>query len=205
MPHLRRIIRFIAGGAVALPLFASGHGSEFLDAKFYLDARGLANLEITADYSSNPMLANEQEARTALADAVRVTINAQDHKLADLAPLKLEPRQRPDPESPTPRGPEDPQTRHQLLTAIWQWRPAAESLTFTVPKESMQTVLFWMREPNIHPPRWSMLIPGDHTPAIPMPPRPSLSAGWMALLTLPFVGLWWWRRRLSQMPPLSGE
>lgn len=184
---------FIAGGAVWLPLLAFGHGSEFLDAKFFLDDQGRANLEITADYGSNPMISSEQEARSALASALCVASSAGEQKLADLAPLKIEPRARPDPESPAPRGPEDPQTPHQLLTARWQWQPATESLTFSVPKDSMQTVLFWMREPHVSPPRWSMLIPGDSTPLIPLPPRPLANGWWCTLLLLPLGG-WWWRR-----------
>lgn len=206
MPLRAFIIPIIAGGAMGLPLFAFGHGSEFLDAKFYLDDSGRANLEITADYGGNPMIANEQEARTVLADAVRIFIGSKDHKLADLAPLKLEPGNQLDPDSPTPRGGEDPKVPHQLLTAIWQWRPATESISFSIPAASSQTVLFWMREPNVSPPRWSMLLPGDRTPAIPVPPPPHRLAlwGWLAM-PLPFLALWWWRRRLAATADTTGH
>jgi hypothetical protein len=57
----------------------------------------------------------------------------------------------------------------------------------------MQTTLFWMREPNVHPPRWSMLIATDRTPAIPVPPRQRFWP-WITLLLLPF-GWRCWRRR----------
>ena len=185
--------RFIAGGAIMLPLLASGHGSEFLDAKFYFDDCGIAHLHITADYGGNPMISSEQEARTVLTDALRIAVGAHEYKLTDLAPLQFQPRDQPDPESPAPRGPEDPQTQHQLLTAQWQWRPSATTLQFFVPRANSQTALFWMREVNVHPPRWSMLIPGDYTPAIPVPTQPSQPA-WLALLFVPLAaGVWWWR------------
>jgi hypothetical protein len=187
------IIQIIAGGAIVLPLLAFGHGSEFLDAKFFFDERGKANLEITADYAGNPMITSEAEACTALADALRVSFDGHDHQLADLAPLKIEPRAKPDPESPTPRGPEDASTPHQLLTAVWQWEPFAETMRFFVPMGSQHTVLFWMREPDVHPPRWSMLIAADRTPLIQVPQQPQ-QRWWLALITIPIGVLVWWRR-----------
>ncbi len=185
------IFRYLAGGAFALPLLVLGHGSEFLEAKFYFDATGTAQLEVTADYGGNPMLSNEAEARAALADALRVSFDDKEHKLSELAPVTIESRSQPDPESPAPRGPEDAQTRHQLLTARWQWRPSATSLRFFVPMQSLHTVLFWLREPDVHPPRWSMLIAADRTPAIPVPPR---QRPWWLALPVTLMGLWWWRR-----------
>ena len=203
MPRLAPLLQLIAGGAAALPLLAFGHGSEFLDAKFFFDRAGVAHLEITADYGGNPMLANAEEAKAALIDALRIICNDEEHKLSDLAPLKIEPRAQPDPESPAPRGPEDAQTKQQLLTARWQWQPSATALRFFVPKDSMHTTLFWMREPDVHPPRWSMLIAADRTPAIPVPPRASLWP-WFAALLLPLS--WWsWRRRSHSVLPAAQE
>jgi len=165
----RAIIRLIAGGAIVLPLLALGHGSEFLEAKFFFDRSGTAHLEMTADYSGNPMIPNEKEARAALDDILRVKIGDAEQKLTDLAPVKLEPRDQPDPSSPMPRSPEFQSMKHELLIALWQWQPTDKALQFVLPKERQHTMVFWMHEENVKDPRWVMLIAGDETPCIPVP------------------------------------
>lgn len=169
MLRYRAIIRFIAGGAIVLPLLASGHGSEFLEAKFFFDRSGTAHLEVTADYSGNPMIADEKEARAALDDILRVKIGDAEHKLADLAPVKLEPRDQPDPTSPMPRAPEFQSMKHELLTALWQWRPTGKTMQFVLPQGRQHSMVFWMKEENVKEPRWVMLIAGDETPIIAVP------------------------------------
>ncbi|MBL9144156.1 MAG: hypothetical protein JNM99_10805 [Verrucomicrobiaceae bacterium] len=204
--RVRSIIRFIARGAIALPLFAFGHSTEFLDAKFYFDAAGIAHVEITADYAGNPMLSSKEEAESALRSALALMCGDQMRALTDFAPLIVAPRDKPDPDSPMPSGPEDPNTKHQLLTAAWQWRPDVTTLTFIVPRESSQTLVFWMKEPGVKEPRWKMLLPGESTPPIKVPggakqaaavpPAPSSAVRWPwlgLLLVLP-AGLWMWRR-----------
>jgi hypothetical protein len=184
-----RIIRFIARGAVALPLFAFGHSSEFLDAKFYFDDSGIAHIEITADYGGNPMLSNQDEAAAALRVALAGYIGEKERPLSEFAPVVIAPRDKPDPDSPMPSGPVDPKTPHQLLTASWQWRPNVESLSFIVPKESNQTLIFWMKEKGIKEPRWKMLMPGESTPPIAVPPRPAPLPWVFALILVPLAVL----------------
>ncbi len=201
--HWSFVIRYLAA---LLPLCASGHSTEFLDAKFYFDAAGIAHVEITADYAGNPMLSTKEEAESALRLALALSFGDQQRPLTDFAPLIVAPREKPDPDSPMPSGPEDPNTKHQLLTAAWQWRPDVESLTFIVPSESSQTLVFWMKEPGVKEPRWKMLLPGESTPPIKVPggakhaaavpPAPSSAVRWPwlgLLLVLP-AGLWIWRR-----------
>lgn len=191
--RVARIIGFIARGAMALPLFAFGHSSEFLDAKFYFDASGIAHVEITADYAGNPMLSTKAEAETALRSALALSFGDQQRPLTDFAPLIIAPREKPDPDSPMPSGPEDTKTPHLLLTASWQWRPEVASLSFVVPRESNQDLVFWMKEAGVKEPRWRMLMPGEVTPAIPVPPRPFQWPWQIVLLCLP-IGVWLWIR-----------
>lgn len=197
------IIAIIAGGAIVLPRFAFAHGSEFLDAKFFFDEAGRAHLEITADYSGNPMLPTEADARAALADALRISWKGQDYPLSTLAPITIAPRKIRDPESPIPRPPQD-EHEPQFLTAAWTWAPDAESVHFLVPASSAMTTLFWMREPGVTPPRWSMLVPGDRTPLIAVPakkfawPRFSLLA---VPLLLAGVVVFRARRRAAEVAP----
>ena len=162
------IFSILAGGAVWFPLLVLGHGSEMMQVRLQFDASGAAVLEMTVDYAGNPMLSSEAEARVALQDILRVEVAGQQHKLTDLAPLRLEERSQLDPSSPMPLGPEDAATQHQLLTAIWHWRPTADQLRFTVPKGCVHDSLFWKQEPGAKP-QWCVLLSGDFTPVITVP------------------------------------
>lgn len=179
MRRLRFIARIIAGGACWLPLLADGHGAEFLDARF--EARnGLLHLQIIADYGDNPMLANETEARKALSDALRIELASSktQHRLDELAPLKITPRVERDAQSPVPKSGDHAEHAHHLLAASWRWAAPEGEVRFLVPETSHQTVLFWLHEPGVSPPRWSMLVPGDRTPAI-VVKRPWWRQSWL--------------------------
>ncbi len=167
MRRLRFIVRLIAGGASWLPLLAVGHGAEFLDARFEL-RDGVLRLRIVADYGGNPMIADEAEARKVVADALRIELGASktQHRLDELAPLKIVQHAARDAQSPMPKTEVEPKHPHQLLTAYWRWAAPDGEVRFLAPETSQQTVLFWMHEPNVSPPRWSLLVPGDQTPAI---------------------------------------
>jgi len=176
------IISLLAGGAIMLPLLASGHGMELMQARLQFDSAGIAHLEMTADYAGNPMINSEDEARTALQDLLRIEVSGHQHKLSDLAPLRLEKRDQFDPASPLPLTDEAAGVKHQLLTAIWQWRPTDNQLRFTVPQGCIHDVLFWKQEPGTKP-QWRVLITGDFTPVI-AAPRPPISAMMIGLMIL---------------------
>lgn len=168
MRGLRFIIRLIAGGAALLPLLAPGHGTEFLDARFEL-RDGVLRLRIVADYAGNPMIADEAEARKVVTDALRIEVGTSktQHRLDELAPLQIVERGTRDAQSPMPRTEaDDPKQPHQLLSAYWRWSAPDGEVRFFVPETSQQSVLFWLREPNVSPPRWSLMVPGDRTPVI---------------------------------------
>ena len=82
--HWSFVIRYLAA---LLPLFAFGHSTEFLDAKLYFDAAGIAHVEITADYAGNPMLSTKEEAESALRSALALSFRDQQRPLTDFAPL----------------------------------------------------------------------------------------------------------------------
>ncbi len=152
-----------------LPLLAYGHGMELMQARMDWQDNGSLRLEITADYGGNPMLNSEAEARDALQDILRIDVDGTEHKLKELAPLKLNRRDQFDPTSPMPPPPEAAGTKHQLLTAVWQWQPPAGwSVRFKVPKGSIHDVLFWRHE-GADLPQWRVLISGDSTPAMQAP------------------------------------
>lgn len=160
-----------------LPLLLYGHGGEFLEARLETQG-GTVNLRIVAQYGDNPMIADEAEARKVLADALRIGVGSEktNLRLDELAPLVMAPRGARDPGSPMPTSPDDPAHSDKLLEASWNWAATEENVSFLVPETSNQVVLFWMPTPGEKSPRWSMLAPGDQTPAI-------------------FVKLPWWTAR----------
>ncbi len=180
MRRPRFIIRLIAGGAALLPLLALGHGTEFLDARFEL-RDGVLRLRIVADYAGNPMISDEAEARKVVTDALRIEVGTSkiQHRLDELAPLQIVERGTRDAQSPMPRTEaDDPKQPHQLLSAYWRWPAPDGEVRFFVPETSQQSVLFWLREPNVSPPRWSLMVPGDRTPVI-VVKRPQRSQIWL--------------------------
>ncbi len=179
MRRLPVIISLLAGGAWLLPLPAYGHGMELMEARLRLDTPGEVGLEITADYGGNLMLNGEEDARAALQDILRIESSGQEYKLADLAPLRLERRDHFDSTSPMPVPNEAPGTKHELVTALWSWRPTSETVRFTVPQGCIHDVLFWKHDPKA-PPRWNVLISGDYSPEIHVP-RASFSPSMMGL------------------------
>ncbi len=165
--RLRFIVQLIAGVASALPLLVYGHGGEFLEARLEVQG-GMVNLRIVAQYGDNPMIADEAEARQALADALRIEVGTArtNHRLEELKPVVMAPRTARDPESPMPPSTDDHAHSEKLLEASWNWAATEEDVCFLVPETSNQVVLFWMPAPGEKSPRWSLLVPGDRTPAI---------------------------------------
>lgn len=189
-----------------LPPLACGHGMELMQARLDIDGQTGARLEMTADYGGNPMLSSEEDARAALQDLLRVEVGGAWHKLTELAPLKLEPRQQFDPASPMPAAP-DPEGRpHQLLTAVWQGPAPAGGLRFMVPKGCVHDVLLW--RPNAGgQPFWRVLITGDVSPLIEVPAAPAAPSvmGWrlsFVLLTAGLLGFLWSRRKTACRPAI---
>ncbi|MDB6116248.1 MAG: hypothetical protein JWO08_29 [Verrucomicrobiaceae bacterium] len=176
-----------------LPALAQGHGMELMQARMDWQDDGSLRLEITADYGGNPMLNSEAEARDALQDILRIDIDGTEHKLKDLAPLNVERRDQFDRTSPMPPPPETAGTKHELVTALWQWQPTGRRVRFTVPKGSVHDVLFWRHEGAVSP-QWRVLITGDSTPTMQVPGGRSSMMGAVAFGVL-VLGLFFVRFR----------
>lgn len=179
MRRLRLIARIIAGGATALPLLLHAHNGEFLEARFARQ-QDVLHVRIIADHGDNPMIADEDEARKALTDALRIEVGASksQHRLEELAPLDITKNAHRHPKSPVPGSEGHPEHHHHLMAATWKWSAPAGEVRFLVPETSRHTVLFWLDEPGVSPPRWSMLVPGDYTPVISIQ-RPAWKNPWL--------------------------
>lgn len=169
------------GGALLAPLFVSAHGTEFLLGKLTISP-GAMRLELTADCDGNPMIADRKEAAEILPVALQMRASDSAKALTAFAPLTLEDRSQFDETAPLPPGSFDNTIPHQLLTAVWQWKPDRESVRFEVPKANKHDVLLWVidsEKPQAEP-RWMMLLGGDVTPEIALP----RGSGW-------WIGKWW--------------
>lgn len=165
---IRALVCFLQ---LLLPGVLWAHGSEFLGAKLrVLPSRELV-LEVTADYGENPMIASREEAREALLHLLSLEVAGGKRLLRELAPLAFEERKQPDADSPLPTDATG--KAHQLLTAIWRWRPPEEleAVRFQVPEAVNHATVFWLEEPGVQKEKkkWSMLLGGDSTPPVVLP------------------------------------
>lgn len=175
----RSILILAAGGAVLAPLCALGHGSEFLSAKLTLLPDAEVLLEVTADYGSNPMIADEAAALEALADPLR--LRHQD-VLMPLGTASISRQQKWDEHAPSVYQTSDTDDEaHALITSTWRWRSAEPEVVFEMPQGKIHDVLLWTLDaehPNAEP-KWMILQAGDRSRAIPIQLTPWWR-GWMA-------------------------
>lgn len=163
---------------------ARGHGSDFLFAKVII-GDGDVRLEITADCEGNALIPDRGFAAAALPMALQLQLGDDRKSLSELADISLEDRSQFDESVPLPPGTLDNSISHQLLTALWRWKPDRDAIRFTVPKGSRLDVLLWVtdtRRPAAEP-QWMVLLGGDVSPPIALPhktPPPSVErSGWM--------------------------
>lgn len=154
---------------------ARAHGTEFLLGKLTLSP-GTLRLELTADCEGNPMIADRTEAASVLPAVLQIRSGDSTRPLPDFAPVSLENRTKFDETAPLPPGAFDNSIDHQLLTAVWQWRPDQRAVRFEVPKDCNHTVLLWVidSEKPKDEPRWMMLLSGDATPEIKLTMKPTV-------------------------------
>ncbi len=148
------------------PRCAFGHSSEFILAKV-TPQPGRVDVEITADYGSNPMIADEAEARTVLGKLLCVCTDGTTRELSAVAPLRFEKRTQVDPTAPLPSDPAATAEPHQLLCASWSWECGGRSMTFSMPPEVHQSVILWTPAASAGAsPRWVFMIGGDVSPPV---------------------------------------
>jgi hypothetical protein len=167
----RSILILAAGGAVLAPLCAFGHGAEFLSAKLTLLPDAEVRLEITADYSGNPLIVDELVAREALIDPIRLRRDETLVPLAELSAASVTQHDNWAEFAPASYLPYDTETQpHILITAAWRWRSMEPEIVFEMPKGKLHDVLLWtcdQTNPDA-PPKWMLMLAGDKSKAIPV-------------------------------------
>lgn len=193
----RQISSFAAVIVCFFVLFQSSgafaHGTDFLFAKVII-GDGSVRLEITADCESNALIPNRSFAAAALPTAIQVQFGDYRKSLVELGDIRLEDRSQFDESVPLPPGTLDNSVSHQLLTALWHWKPSRDSIRFTVPKSSKLDVLLWIsdtRKPDAEA-KWMVLLGGDVSPPIDLKTKTSVPGmkldAWMtANVTAVFV------------------
>ncbi|MEZ5386170.1 MAG: hypothetical protein R3F13_11710 [Prosthecobacter sp.] len=166
---MQSILILAAGGAVLAPLCALGHGAEFLSAKLTLLSDAEVRLDVTADFGSNPLIADEATARDALSDPVRLQDDGKLVQLSQFTTATYSSHQNWAEFAPASYLPSDTEGQpHQLITASWQWRSKTPEIVFEMPKEQIHDVLLWTRDETdpAAPPKWMLLLAGDRSKAI---------------------------------------
>jgi hypothetical protein len=175
----------VIGGAFWAPLIAYGHGLDCVQAKLSLEGRRVI-LEIVADYGVNPLIADEAEARTVLADCLELSVAGKRVPLRSISPLSYTADAQFDPASPLPAAVDD--DGHKLVGARWEWHSTEETLRFHVPAGSIHNVLLWQK---LEKPRWTMMLGDDDAPALHLTPESLPTWILVALMLAGLAGLRW--------------
>lgn len=196
-----RALWLCIGGVLVTPLFASGHGAQFVLGKVTPLKDGRVRVELTADYGENPMIESAEEAREALSGLMRWGNARENDKVIfeDLPEVRFEERTQLDPTIPLPPAEAPSGEEHQLLTGIWEWKPEGDQVRFQMSKGTPLDVLLWTAPsgPSQASLRWVIMIAGDVSPVIQLEPeRPNgFAVGWAVVSGVTLLGLVSWRMR----------
>lgn len=153
----------IAGLALPAPL-AFAHGNQFLCARVTIGDDGHVALELTADYSDNPNIADAAEARQVLRECLQIDLGGQRLPLEHFAPLQFAERDQYSVDSPVP--PTTDPGPHRLVVASWQARLPGQQIVFVAKERTPLDVVLWRAGdvPTAAQSRWVLLIAGDSSP-----------------------------------------
>lgn len=203
------IVQLCIGGVLGAPLFAFGHGAQFVLGKVTPLEGGRVRLELTADYGQNPMIESLEHARESLCDLMRWRGAGKDELPFQVLPEPVfEERAKLDPTIPLPTDEEQLAADHQLLTGIWEWGTGTEGVQFQVREKTPLDVLLWTERPEASSSenegtRWAVLIAGDVSPVVELPEmqdpvkKASLAAAAVGLMLLGWIARCALNRRIQ--------
>jgi hypothetical protein len=160
-----------------------GHGSEYVFAKLTIshEPRRVA-LEVSLEYLENPLIDSVDQAREALSSHILIESGSEKFSLGEWpGEVTWSERDRFDESAPAPVPESDEGEEHKLLVArVDLSRLEANSLNLRIAGEGEQAVIFWVdeqapeNEPDSEskPLRWVILIAGDRSMAVTLPPTP---------------------------------
>lgn len=191
----------LSGGTFVFPLFAAllltalpfsasqGHGTEFIFAKFRHDeATGSIELRLALDFLANPLVMDEETARSALEQAIEVVRDGESVPFTQLAPLVLEESSSWDEAVPDSLIPPSEESPHHFLLGTWTWQADVEEFAFAVKRGSRHDVLLWS-QPVGQEVKTSLLLGGDISPSFTV--AAATDPWWFSWLLIPSVALVW--------------
>lgn len=144
------------------------HGLQYLLAKVTLHP-GSVEMEITADFSGNPMIETEAAARQAIADILTLRSGPHAERKMRQEDFQFSLTDKIDPTSPVYLPPPPKDSPHQLLIGKCRLAVEADAIRFAVPKGNPNDAILWITDAV--PEQKFYLIAGDHTADIAMPIR----------------------------------
>ncbi len=163
----------------------SAHGNQMLCARVSVGEDGRIELELTADHTDNPNIADAQEARVVLREALNVYIGTECFPLERLGALQFEERDRYSDDAPV-SSIADPGP-HRLVVARWRARLPDQDLVFAAKERTPLDVVMWRAGavPPLGGSRWLLLIAGERSPTFTMTPAArAWPGGSLAAVTL---------------------
>lgn len=170
----------------ALPTgLAHGHGMQYLLAKLSLQPGGI-RMEITADYSGNPLIVDESAAREAITTMLNLHLGKEISCLVEENQIQFRKTSTVDPTCPVKIPPPPEGSSHDFLTGIFDRVISTDSLRLSVPKGNPNDVVLWLETDGSHSAMTQKyyLIAGDETPVFTLPKRPPLSWSWLGAIIL---------------------
>lgn len=182
--RLEGIIWLVVTAFFSPPIWA--HSSDTLTARLVFEGGPDVCLEMTADVAGTPWLRDAPNPASAMGAALRVALpDGRSWLPSELGEPLVSVHQ--GFQHPTPMGitHEKDDSKSELLTAIWKWRPSVSRLRFEVPKDHPANILLWTVN-NSSPdpsPKGHLLLASDKSPPIDLPFKPApLRWNWQARL-----------------------
>ena len=179
-PQLLRVVAFLfCLGSLTSTVRA--HGMQYLLAKV-IPSPGSVRVEITADYTGNPTIESEAQARDAISGILKISVGNKEALLGPEQGMQFGKTAQLDPTSPMPVNAPPNELPHDFLTGTVELTVDAESITFSVPNGNPNDAVLWTVD---EVERFTLkekfyLIAGDRTSPISVPPK-SLRPWWIGL------------------------
>jgi hypothetical protein len=156
---------------LSLPVDVWAHGSEYVYARLVLGPK--PRLEVSLEYQDNPLVHSKEQARGILERELLVRSAEGASDLASLsralapAPAVVWGEATTFPQTaPVPVPEPGDGTEHRLVTASLE---ITGNFELSVKAGSEQAVIYWIDDGQPGPPKWTILLAGDTSPAVRLP------------------------------------
>ena len=122
---------------------ADAHGLQFLLAKVTPTQNGRLMMEISADFTANPLIADENAAETVIANILTIQDQGAPRKVGASQGIRFQRTRDIDPTCPVQIPPAPGGLRHELVTGYLEEVVTGSSLEFGIPKGNPHDVILW--------------------------------------------------------------